>query len=254
MKRLQITKVTKSVYCVQRVDFLSCSYFVITDDGVILIDSGMDIDGEDIRLGLAEAGFDLADVTSILITHWHNDHSTGAAAIVDASRADLVCHAGSAARLARRETASGLRGVVAKCIPARGLLGPLRGLLELAPPRGVEATAHAREGNRICNDFVVMETPGHVSSHLSFFFEPERVLFTGDAIAVAHDRISFMSRFLTEDTAAARESMLRCIDVAPIAYCPGHRGPLVNPSQEHLQRIRERLENLRWWPIIGCGD
>ena len=49
MKRLQVTPVTKRVYCVQRTDFLSCSYFVVTDDGVVLIDSGMDVDGEDIE-------------------------------------------------------------------------------------------------------------------------------------------------------------------------------------------------------------
>ena len=40
----------------------------------------------------------------------------------------------------------------------------------------------------------------------------------------------------------------------PQQSCPGHRSPLVNPSREHLLRVRERLENLRWWPIIGCGD
>ncbi|MEC7583117.1 MAG: MBL fold metallo-hydrolase [Planctomycetota bacterium] len=254
MKRLEVLRVTKSVYCVQRVEFLSCAYFVVTDGGVVLIDSGMDIDGEDMRLGLAEAGFDFPDVTSILITHWHNDHSTGAAAIVDASGAEVVCHAGSADRLARRETASGLRRAIARLLPMRGFLSPMRGLLELAPPRAVESTRHVKEGERVHNDFLVMETPGHIASHLSYFYEPEGVLFTGDAIAVARERVSFMSRFLTEDKTAARESMLRCIDLEADAYCPGHRAPLVNPSKEHLQRTRERVETMRWWPIIGCGE
>jgi len=130
----------------------------------------------------------------------------------------------------------------------------MRGLLELAPPRGVEATRHVSEGDRVHGDFLVMETPGHIASHLSFYYEPVGVLFTGDAIAVAHDCVSFMSRFLTDDPKAARLSMLRCLDLAPAAYCPGHRAPLVNPSREHLERTRERVEKLRWWPVVGCGE
>jgi glyoxylase-like metal-dependent hydrolase (beta-lactamase superfamily II) len=254
VKRLQLIPVTSNVYCVQRVDLLSCSYFVTTAHGVVLVDTGLDIDGEDMRFGLLEAGFDFPDVTSILITHWHNDHSTGAAAIAEASGAEVICHASNADRLARRETATGLRRLMAQCLPRRGTLSSLRGLLELAPPRGVEATSYASEGDRLASDFLVMETPGHVTGHLSFFYEPEGVLFTGDAIAVAHERVSFMSRFLTADKQAAKESMLRCIELAPEAFCPGHRAPLVKPSREHLARMRERLEQMRWWPVIGCGE
>ena len=165
-----------------------------------------------------------------------------------------MCHEGSAARLARREMATGIRGRAAKSLPTRGICGALRGLIELAPPRGVEATDFLKEGDRVGSGFIVMETPGHVAGHLSFLYEPEGVLFTGDAIAVAHERVSFMSRFLTDDRAAARNSMLRCIDLAPYAFCPGHRAPLINPSQDHLRRIRERVQNLQWWPIIGGGE
>lgn len=53
MQRLRITQVTGRVYCVQRADILSCSYFVVTDDGPVLVDSGMDVEREDMRIGLA---------------------------------------------------------------------------------------------------------------------------------------------------------------------------------------------------------
>ncbi len=251
--RLQVIPVTSTVYCVQRVDYLSCSYFVVRPEGVILIDSGIEPGAEDMREGLKQAGYDFPDVRSILITHWHNDHSAGAAAIQEISGAEVLCHAAGAARLARRETATGARGWLARRMTTQGFLGSLRGLLELAPPRGVEASGLLQEGDRIAEVFQVLETPGHEAGHLSFFYEPDGVLFTGDALAVAHDKISFMSRFLTADKAAARQSMLRCLDLNPEIYCPGHRGPLGKPSQAHLSQLRERIENLSWWPIIGCG-
>ena len=40
---IKVTRVTRDVYCVQRVKMLSCSYFVIQSDGVVLIDAGMDV-------------------------------------------------------------------------------------------------------------------------------------------------------------------------------------------------------------------
>jgi glyoxylase-like metal-dependent hydrolase (beta-lactamase superfamily II) len=254
MNRLKIIPVTSTVYCVQRVDYLSCSYFVVRPEGVILIDSGIDPNAEDMREGLKVAGLDFPDVRSILITHWHNDHSSGAAAIQEVGGAEVACHAAGSARLARRETAKGVRGWLARRMTTQGFLGSLRGLLELAPARGVEATSLLQEGDQVAKVFRVLETPGHEAGHLSFLYEPEGILFTGDALAVAHDRLSFMSRFLTADKQAARQSMLRCIDSNPEIYCPGHRGPLIKPPKEQLDRLRERLNTMRWWPIIGCGE
>ena len=220
----------------------------------------MDVDGVDTRDGLRKVGTDVSEVKAILITHWHNDHSTGAAALVEDSGAKVMCHADSADRLARRKMATGLRRLIGGSLPMRGLLSPVRGLLELAPPRAVEATDFLAEGDRVHKDFRVLETPGHIADHLSFFYEPEGVLFTGDAIAVAHDRVSFMSRFLTEDQKSARESMLRCIDLAPEAFCPGHRAPAdrsvsrtsfqdAQPSREPAMVAHHRLRR-----CLSCPD
>lgn len=254
MQKLRVFPVTQNVFCVQRVDMLSCSYFVVRPDGVVLIDSGMDVDGTEMRFGLNERGFDFPDVRAILITHWHNDHTSGAAVIKEASDAIVMSHAGSVDRLARKEIATGLRGGLARMLPIRGFLGSVRGLLELAPPRAVHVSEVLSDGQVVLDDFRVVETPGHVDGHISFLYEPEGVLFTGDALAVAHDKLSFMSRFLTDNKEAARTSMLRCLELEPEAYCPGHRAPLVGASASHVRSVRDRLENLRWWPIIGCGE
>jgi hypothetical protein len=42
------------------------------------------------------------------------------------------------------------------------------------------------------------------------------------------------------------------LDVPAAAICPGHRYPLVNPDPRELDRMRQILCRLRWWPIIGC--
>ncbi|HND52338.1 MAG TPA: MBL fold metallo-hydrolase [Pirellulaceae bacterium] len=246
------TRVSDSVYCVQRRDYLSCSYFVVRGDNVVLIDAGIDATGRDMIDGLAEVGRRPQDVSAILLTHWHNDHSSGAAVMRELSGARIYFHADGRNRFTREARARGPRGWLAERLPDVGFWAPLRGLLELAPPRAVDATTLVSDGDLIEGEFRVLETPGHERGHLSFYFEPEQVLFAGDALAVAHDRIVFMSRFLTENIEQARRSMLRCLEPSTQAICPGHRYPLIKPRPDEIARARDMVERLRWWPIVGC--
>lgn len=247
-----VSKVTDTVYCIQRRDYLSCSYFVTTKEGVVLIDAGIDVHANDVKNGLSEVGRRVEDVKALLLTHWHNDHSSGAARVQEMSNCRIYFHQAGKEKFSRADRARGLRGWIADQLPGAGLLGPVKGLLELAPPRSVEATGHLNEGELIEDHFRVIETPGHEAGHLSFFYEPEGVLFAGDAFAVAKDHLAFMSRFLTENKQDAKQSMLKCLDLPLKAVCPGHRYPLVNPPEVELLRFRKRVEEMRWWPIIGC--
>src|SRR5262245_60825865 len=55
------------------------AYLVVTDDGVVLVDTGLPGQSKRIRQALAETRRTVGDVRTILLTHWHADH-TGAAA------------------------------------------------------------------------------------------------------------------------------------------------------------------------------
>ena len=248
----KISRVTDRVHCVQRRDYLSCSYVVLREEDVVLIDAGIDPTGGDVLAALEAIGRNVLDVSAILMTHWHNDHSGGAGAIQEASGCAVHYHESSHGKFTREKRIRGVRGYVASKLPGAGFWSSFRGLLELAPPRAVAASAFVADGQRILEDFKVIGTPGHESGHLSYYYEPDRVLFAGDAVAVAHDRIVFMSRFLTEDRDAGRSSILRCLDVDSHAICPGHRYPLIGITPSERDRARQQVENMRWWPIIGC--
>ena len=127
----------------------------------------------------------------------------------------------------------------------------LKGLLGNAPQRAVEATRFVHDGDTIANDFKVIETPGHTSGHLSYYYAPGHVLFAGDALAVIGGRLRFMSRPVTEDLSTARTSMLRCLFLPIAAVCPGHREPLTKNVADECQRLREYVLNGGNWPLFG---
>ncbi len=252
MVRRQLLQVTDRVLCVRLPGYLSCSYVVLYDDHVVCVDSGMDPDGGDMGWAMRQLDRPLEQIRSILVTHWHNDHCGGAARLRARTGATVYHHPAARPKLQRQDRARGPRRWLARLTPEVGMLGPIRALLDAAPPIALDEGREVREGDRLHHDFLVMETPGHDDAHLSFWFEPDRVLFTGDALAVAGDHVSYMSRWLTADVESARRSMLRCLGMDARALCPGHRHPLVDPDPAMLEAVAERTRHLARWPIYGC--
>ena len=58
-------------------------YLIKGPNGLILIDAGNGYDTDGIERNIKEEGFDISDVTHLLITHHHTDHARGAKAIKD---------------------------------------------------------------------------------------------------------------------------------------------------------------------------
>lgn len=251
---VRVEQVTDSVFCVRRPWYLSCSYIVRRPEGTTIVDTGPQIDGTDTLAALDHLDIPINDVRAILISHAHNDHAAGAGRIRTLSGAKVYYHRDSAKGLTqaprpRSLHPRALRTGLARALPDCGILAPIRGLLD-ASLVAVTAEDWVTDGDVVADEFTVVETPGHEHGHLSFWFAPERVLFTGDALAVAGDHVTYMSRYLTRDVEAARKSMQRCLEFDADALCPGHRYPLIRPTRAHLDAMREQVATVRW-PIVG---
>lgn len=250
MPRLELIPVSAAVLCVRRPRYLSASYIVHDRDGVVLVDAGMEADGSDMIEGLRSIGAGVADIDAILLTHWHNDHSSGAEALRRASGARVHYHALEAPNF-RREAVSGGRMRLADRLPESGPASALKAVLGQSPPRAIGAAIELRGGELVEGRFRAIHTPGHSAGHTSFVYEPGRVLFAGDAIALCFGRLWFMSRFLTEDLATARASMAAVASLDVDAVCPGHRGPLVEAVDERRREILDYLAQGRAWPLVS---
>lgn len=243
-------RVLDTVFCVMRKSYFTCSYLVTGDDGVVAVDAGMKSTGADMLHALSEIGRSPKELRAILVTHWHNDHSAGAAQLAELSGAPVFYHHAEAPHLTGATVTPGLRSKISRLIPETGPLVLFKGLLGDAPDNPVAATRHVSGRDLLLDAFDVLETPGHTPGHLSFFHRPTRTLFAGDALAVINGRLRFMSRPVTEDLAQARQSMLRLLELSIENICPGHREPLTNAGGE-CRRMREYLASGGKWPLLG---
>ena len=133
----EVRRVSDSITCLRRASYLTCSYIVRTAHGLILVDAGMDSDGEDIHTGLRAMKAHVTDVRAILLTHWHNDHSAGAQALHASSGAPVYSHPGDEPQFTGEAGATGARQWPSARLTALGFLVPFKGSPGEFEPRAV---------------------------------------------------------------------------------------------------------------------
>ena len=150
-------------------------FLVPHESGVLLVDTGTP--GSDMALAaaLTQIGASWSDVTDVVLTHAHFDHTGGLAAVLAAAPAARVW-AG------------------AEDIPA------------------VDAGGHAvlalKDGDHI-RTLTVLATPGHTPGHVSLLDEAASLLLVGDLVGVMGGTLSRAPGVFTADAAEAEESLHR---------------------------------------------
>ena len=247
----EIIEVSETITCVRRPSYMTCSYVLTPGDDVLLIDAGMDSEGADVRAGLEAVGASLEDVSTVALTHWHNDHAAGGHYTQVHAGAEVVYHRDESEFFLHDDNPDDLRWQLSELMPEWGIFVLFKGLLGEAPPKAVEANRHVEDGDVIAGELEVLETPGHTPGHLSFYYPRERALFAGDALAVIGDEARFMARPVTPDLAEARRSMAKCLDREIDLLCPGHRRPLTRDVANECGRLLERVTQQDHWPLFG---
>lgn len=167
-------------------------YALRLTEGVALVDAGWDTPEawEALQTGLAVAGYEVADVRAVLVTHIHPDHYGLAARVRESSGAWVGLHAEDA-RLLREGygDADGLRARVQEQLRREGVPAGEAAELGAASMGARHALAEPDvllgdgevvpiEGTHL----VTVWTPGHSPGHACFHDPERRLLFSGDHV------------------------------------------------------------------------
>ncbi|MDT7537827.1 MAG: hypothetical protein QOI82_1412 [Actinomycetota bacterium] len=155
-------------------DLINSFLFADDDGSLTLVDTGLKRADKKVLAALAELGKAPQDVQRIVLTHAHQDHAGGLAAIKEATGGTVHAHDRDAVYLQRGKPpqldATRLSGRLMNRV--RGGFGKV----------DIGETFQDDELLPIGGGLRVVHTPGHSPGHVSLLHEPTGVLITGDAI------------------------------------------------------------------------
>lgn len=211
------------------------SAFVIADDGLTLIDSGLPNKVDAIRKGMADAGG--GALRNIAVTHHHMDHVGGLAKLVAEPGVTVWAHQADA-RVIRGD-------VDPPRPPGRNVVerAGISGFRRFGPKAEVaRVDREVRDGEElpIGGGLVAYHTPGHTAGHLSFLMPSERLLFVGDAAARMMGRLAPPLGIYTEDHEAVKTSIAKLAALDFDVACFGHGSVLKGGAAAAFRKLAEK--------------
>jgi glyoxylase-like metal-dependent hydrolase (beta-lactamase superfamily II) len=202
------------------------AYLVVTDEGLVLVDTGLPRTHAKLQRALGDAKRSIGDIRTVLLTHWHTDHTGGLPRVRATSGARVVASATDAS-------------VVTGARPA-----PLTTFLKLTKPltgnpgHSPVDEAVAADGPISVPGFTAVQTPGHTAGHLSYLLDRSGgLLFVGDAAASARSKVRYAPRLVAEDHGAEKRSVAKLASLQFDVAVFGHGAPVTGRAVERFREL-----------------
>jgi len=234
----------------------------ILDDGdkVTVVDCGIwrpdrpDGGVSTVQAGLRDAGYELADVSRLVITHAHIDHYGLAGRVMELTGADLSMHTMTdldcqkyrhpeTSMSQRRDTYSD-HGIADEEGPEGEHLGRWMPYLHSV----VEASTRLRGAETIGiggDDWTVIHTPGHSLGHVCLWSSRRRVLLSGDHLLPGIiPPVTFERGFDLDPMLSYLRSLQLVHDLQPELVYPGHGRPFGDPVGRIEAIMRNKMRRM----------
>jgi len=208
---------------------------------------------------LTEMGWDLADLRVIINTHLHIDHAGGNAEMQEVSGAGIHIHKADAVYTDRdayvekySRDALRLMGEDAQIPQSEAFQRQLLGR-EWGIERMLEDGDEVDLGGDV--RLHVLHTPGHTPGSASFYWESEKLVFSGDAVGGRGSRANGLPLYFA--AADYADSLRRLLDLDIATLAQAHRYRWSAPTQEAVRtgpEVRQTLEeSLGVWAAIDMA-
>ena len=184
---------------------------------------------------LLEAGYAMADVRHIVLTHAHGDHVGGAAELVRRSGAEVIAHRLEVPYIEQRRP-----------LPARRVLNRtlnrLSAVAMKSEPASVDRSVVDGDTVEALGGLQVVHTPGHTPGSICLHQAERGILLCGDALFNANPvtgrpGLRLPPRMICSDNDQARASVEAVLALKFDVLCAGHGEPILTGAREAIREL-----------------
>lgn len=208
-------EIAKDIHTIPKVRG-SNAYLVKSDDGIVVVDTGLPGNADKILSYVESIGCRPSDIKTIVLTHSDLDHVGSVARLKEKTNARIAIHEADAPRLSGEKewrTAKGMSGMLLRVIGIFMRFTRVKADVLLAD-------------SDIVDGLTVIHTPGHSDGSICLYL-PSRALFVGDALLTNGKRtLTLPRKSMCTDANQAKESIKRLSELNYPLLLPGHGLPI----------------------------
>jgi glyoxylase-like metal-dependent hydrolase (beta-lactamase superfamily II) len=228
-----VTQVIPGVHLVDGIR--GSNVYVIVDDGITLVDTGMGGNSKAILGAVKGLGYGPEDIKRIIITHCHIDHIGSLYALQGASKAAVMAGEDDADVIEGKKPMT----VPKMPLPMSLILPLLRPLFKSAP---VPVDKRLKDGDSIpvLGGLVVVGLPGHSPGNIGLYSPSKRLIFSSDTLRMKGDEFI---KPLNYDVEKAR-SLASIKKMGSLDYdimLSGHNRPIMAGANKKVAAYAESL-------------
>ena len=184
--------------------------YLLVGETLTLVDAGLADNADAILSYVDGLGRSAAELTRIVITHYHRDHVGSIEAIKQRTGALVLAHPGD---------------------------------LPLISAQGVTVDATLEDGDHLgtLGGATVVHVPGHTPGSIALHLPAERVLLCGDTIRNDGQRLTPPPEQYTADVKGAIASIRRMAELEFDVLCVGHGAPVAGGAGEQVRALAREL-------------
>jgi len=204
-------------------------YLVINGKELAVIDTGTRGNAKKTVEYIQKMGYNATDVTAIVITHFHMDHTGSAKELKD-----MLPNAKVAAHAADADYISGKKPLPQ---PKNLLFRAVTSFVKLEP---VAVDTLLKENDKIAQ-LTVFHTPGHTPGSIALLDENRKAIFVGDTLRYDGEKITGAPEQHTLDLTQARESIMKIAQLNFNVMLPGHGEPRKEKASEAVKKFADSM-------------
>jgi hydroxyacylglutathione hydrolase len=222
----KVKEVSKGIYQFKGIS----NFYLVLSQEIFIVDTGMPGKTNELETFLKNIKIDPKEIKTVVITHYHFDHTGSLNKIKEITGAQIAAH---------KDDSPYISGEKPQPNPIFMKL-PIAILKIIYSLKPVNVDKILKDGDYV-NDYKVIHTPGHTQGSICLYNSLNKVIFVGDNLSYAKGKLESPTGRLIPDMVSYKESMRKLGDLDIEVILTGHSPPVTENANKLLTEFLKEL-------------